>query len=100
MANSKHKPSLDVMMRALGDPLRLSVVRQLLAVRGEEKACGTFEHGVTKATFSHHMAILEEAGVVQARQEGTRKMISLRLSELKKDYPGLIELVERTCVKR
>lgn len=83
-------------MKALGDPIRLSAVRQLLAVPGQEKACGTFDYDVTKATFSHHIAILENAGLVQARQEGTRRLISLRFDELERKFPGLIGLILAT----
>jgi ArsR family transcriptional regulator len=87
--------SLELVMRALGDPIRLSVVRQLLEADGEEKACGTFDYDVTKATFSHHLKILEDAGIIKRRQIGTRKMTSLRSSELKKRFPGLIDLIAK-----
>jgi DNA-binding transcriptional ArsR family regulator len=92
---SKTAP-LEQVMKALGDPVRLSVVTQLLEADGEEKACGTFDYSVTKATFSHHIKILDDAGVIQTRQEGTRKMISLNSDELKKNYPGLIDLIMRS----
>jgi DNA-binding transcriptional ArsR family regulator len=82
-------------MRALGDPVRLSVVRQLLAADGEEKACGTFDYTISKATFSHHLKILREAAIIQTRQDGTRKMTSLRSAELERWFPGLIALVAR-----
>lgn len=96
MKNSKVKQkivSLETIMKALGDPVRMSAVRQLLQVSGEEKACGTFDYQVTKATFSHHLKILEEAGVIQRREEGTRKMISIKSEELQKKFPGLIKLI-------
>jgi len=82
-------------MRALGDPVRLSVVKQLLEADGEEMACGTFAHSITKATFSHHLKILNEAGIIQTRQEGTRKMTSLRSAELERRFPGLLAMVAR-----
>ena len=82
-------------MRALGDPVRLSVVRQLLEADGEEKACGTFDYTISKATFSHHLKILREAGIIQTRQDGTRKMTSLRSVDLERAFPGLISLIAR-----
>ena len=87
--------SLEGIMRALGDPVRLSVVLQLLASCGQEKACGTFDYVVTKATFSHHLKILHEAGITQNRQEGTRKLTSLRLKDLDKRFPGLLEFLSK-----
>jgi DNA-binding transcriptional ArsR family regulator len=88
--------SLEQVLKALGDPVRLSVVKQLLESDGEEKACGTFEYTVTKATFSHHLQILQDAGVIFRRCEGTKKMTSLRSKELKKRFPGLLEVILHT----
>lgn len=85
--------TLEQVLKALGDPVRISIVKQLLATPDGEKACGTFDYTITKATFSHHLQILREAGVIRTRQEGTRRMTSLRATELKKRFPGLIELV-------
>ena len=85
--------TLEQVMKALGDPVRLSVVRQLIDADGKEKACGTFEYTVSKATFSHHLKILREAGIVQTRQDGTRKMTSLCGDRLGRRFPGLLGLV-------
>ncbi len=84
---------LELVLKALGDPVRISVVKQLLKVPNQEKACGTFDYTVTKATFSHHLKILRDAGLTQNRQEGTKKMTSLRTDELKKRFPGLLEMI-------
>lgn len=92
----KKRKTLEQVLKALGDPVRLSVVRQLLQAEGLEKACGTFEYDVTKATFSHHLKILADAGITQSRQEGTRKLTSLERRELDEAYPGLLELLART----
>ncbi len=85
--------TLDRVLRSLADPVRLSIVRQLLACAEGEKTCGGFEHEVAKPTFSHHLAILEEAGIIQARPEGTRRLISLRLEALERRFPGLLDLI-------
>lgn len=88
-----HNISLEQVMKALGDPVRMAAVKQLLSAENEEKPCGTFDYTVTKATFSHHIKILEDAGVIQTRLEGTRKFLSVNSSELKKKFPGLLELI-------
>jgi DNA-binding transcriptional ArsR family regulator len=84
---------LEQVLKALGDPVRISIVKQLLAVPHAEKACGTFDYTITKATFSHHLKILRDAGVIRNRQEGTRRMTSLRTEDLKKKFPGLLEMI-------
>jgi DNA-binding transcriptional ArsR family regulator len=84
---------LDRVLKSLGDPVRLSIVRQLLLAAEGELACGCFAYDVTKQTFSHHMAILEDVGLVQGRPEGAKRLISLRLDHIKRAYPGLLELI-------
>lgn len=88
--------SLEQALKALGDPVRISIVRQLLKSPDLEKACGTFDYDVTKATFSHHLQILRDAGIVQTRQDGTRRMTSLRRDEIQKRFPGLLEMISST----
>lgn len=56
-------------------------------------SCGTFELGITKATRSHHMRVLREAGLTHTRAEGTRPMLSLRRAELDGRFPGLLDAV-------
>ena len=94
-SSQKRTPTitLEQVMKALGDPVRMSVVKQLLNAENEEKPCGTFDYTVTKATFSHHIKILEDAGVIQTRVEGTRKLLSVHSADLKKKFPGLLELI-------
>lgn len=91
-----HHPELsDVelpgVLQALGDPIRLQIV-QTLAAEGE-RACGAFELGITKATRSHHLRVLREAGVTRTRPTGTKRLVSLRREELEDRFPGLLEAV-------
>lgn len=86
-------PTLDQVLKALGDPVRLSTVQQLLSEG--EKACGTFEHTLTKATFSHHINILVEAEIIKRREEGTRKFLSIN-EDFEKDYKDLLKILGRS----
>ena len=88
--------TLEQVLKALSDPVRLAAVKELLHAKGEEKACGTFKYSVTKATFSHHLQILREAGLIQTRHEGTHRYTSLRSRELKKRFPGLLDFILKT----
>ena len=80
---------LTTIMGALADPSRLAIVRTL-AAEGE-RACGTFDLGLSKATRSHHFRILREAGVTVTRLEGTRRIVSLRRADLDARFPGLLD---------
>ena len=78
---------------ALSDPVRLSIVKHLAEDGG--KACGTFCLPVAKSTASHHFRVLREAGVIQARPEGTQYINSLRREDLDARFPGLLDAVLR-----
>jgi DNA-binding transcriptional ArsR family regulator len=85
---AQHEMTLAAVMAALSDPVRLTIVREL-AARGEA-ACGTMELGVTKATRSHHLKGLREAGVTHTRAEGTHRYVSLRREDVDARFPGLL----------
>jgi DNA-binding transcriptional ArsR family regulator len=78
-------------LSALADDARLAIVRAL-AYQGE-RACGTFELGITKATRSHHFKVLREAGVTHTRIEGNTRYVTLRRDELDRHFPGLLGAV-------
>jgi DNA-binding transcriptional ArsR family regulator len=81
--------SLHAVMGALSDPVRVAIVK-ILAADGE-RMCGTMELGVSKATRSHHLRVLREAGVTHTRVEGTRRYTSLRREALDERFPGLLD---------
>jgi DNA-binding transcriptional ArsR family regulator len=85
---------LDVtaVLRALADPVRLDLVRQL-RVSEAPIACGAFEVTVAKNTLTHHFKILREAGVIVTRREGTQALNSLREAELDAAFPGLLDSI-------
>ncbi|MGK3205259.1 ArsR/SmtB family transcription factor [Amycolatopsis sp. MEPSY49] len=84
--------TIEGVLRALADPVRLDIVRQLAAA-GCELSCGTLTVPVTKSTITHHLSILRQAGVVAGRQEGTTRFNSLRRNDLDALFPGLLDSV-------
>lgn len=94
MENIKQIP-LDKILKALGDPIRLSVIKQLLKAKNQEITCGDFEYCVQKATFSHHIKILIESHILCERVEGVRKYLSLN-PEVKKMYPTILETIKNS----
>ncbi|HLO84644.1 MAG TPA: metalloregulator ArsR/SmtB family transcription factor [Nostocaceae cyanobacterium] len=87
--------SLAGVLYALGDPVRLEIVR-LLATRGEQ-CCADFDFAIAKSTMSNHFKILREAGIVFTRKEGTQHINQLRREELEALFPGLLEAVLRSA---
>lgn len=83
--------SLAAVLYALGDPVRLDIVRQL-ATEGE-LTCSAFDCEIAKSTLSHHFKILRESGIIYSRKEGTQHLNSLRQDELNELFPGLLASV-------
>ena len=79
---------LAAVLHALSDPVRLEIVAGL--AEGDERACGSFDVGVTKSTCTHHFRVLREAGLIQQRQQGTARLNSLRRDDLEARFPGLL----------
>ena len=84
--------ALESVFHALGDPVRLEIVRKLNAT-DEAKACGTFDLPVGKSTASHHFKVLREAGLIRQRLDGRERLTELRLDDLEKRFPGLLKSV-------
>ncbi|MBE9037162.1 ArsR/SmtB family transcription factor [aff. Roholtiella sp. LEGE 12411] len=83
--------SLPGVLYALGDPVRLEIVR-LLATEGEQ-CCAGFDFAIAKSTMSNHFKILRESGIVLTRKEGTQHINSLRYEDLEALFPGLLDAV-------
>ncbi len=84
---------LIVVMAALADPVRLSIVRELATEPDWSMTCGSFNVPVNKATRSHHFTVLREAGLIEQRDVGTHRINRLRRSDFEDSFPGLLELV-------
>ncbi|WP_301546780.1 helix-turn-helix transcriptional regulator [Gordonia sp. X0973] len=83
---------LHAILNALADPVRLEMARRLFNA-DEPQACVDLYDTVTKATASHHLKILREAGVVQRFPDGRCARYALRTDDVDAAYPGLLASV-------
>src|SRR5215207_3620443 len=89
---SREEIDLAAVLHALSDPVRLMMVRGL-AEAVEGRSCGSFDVPVTKSTCTHHFKVLREAGIIQQRHEGTRRVNTLREEDLEARFPGLLATI-------
>ena len=87
------------MLKALAEPTRLKIADMLSC--GELCACVIQEKfDITQPTLSHHMKILCESGLVNARKDGKWMHYSLstkRLHELR-DFVDLLAVTDKDCI--
>ncbi|MFB7508509.1 ArsR/SmtB family transcription factor, partial [Streptomyces broussonetiae] len=85
--------SVLTVLSALADPVRLQLVRELAGSADWTRSCGSFDVPVGKAALSHHFSVLRDAGVVEQRDEGPRRVNRLRREEFEARFPGLLDLL-------
>jgi DNA-binding transcriptional ArsR family regulator len=84
---------LAAILRTVGDPLRLALVRAL--ADGKERPCNYLQDalGLPASTCSYHLRLLREAGVTRTRAEGTERFTTLRRADLDARFPGLLDVL-------
>jgi len=83
---------LENVLFALGNPLRLAIIRQL--ADGGEMSCNALRpQDVAKSTMTHHWRVLRDSGVIWQRPQGRENIISLRREDLDARFPGLMAIL-------
>jgi DNA-binding transcriptional ArsR family regulator len=87
--------NLSTILRTVGDPVRLEIVRVLSDDR--PRVCNELQDtlGLPASTCSYHLRLLREAGVTRTRAQGTLREISLRRDDLEDRFPGLVDVLTR-----
>ena len=79
-------------LHALGDPMRLAIVRAL-SDGLERPCCAALDMELPKSTLSNHFRVLREAGVIHSRKDGVALMNTLRREDLNARFPGLLDAI-------
>lgn len=90
---------LQVVLEALADPVRRSILRQL-AKRTDWTHAGdaldlALDPDLSEAAVNQHCNVLRNAGLVEQRDVGSRRLNRLRRPEFDEHFPGLLDLVLR-----
>jgi DNA-binding transcriptional ArsR family regulator len=86
---------LALVFHALGDPVRLELVR-CLAAEGDV-TCAPAGLNVPKSTLSNHWRILREAGLTSTVVVGRTHRMRLRAEDLEDRFPELLATVLRAA---
>lgn len=86
--------ALGALFAALADPLRRSIVEELLREPvGARRKCSSFGVGVPRSSMTHHFKVLREAGLITQFDYGNRAEVMLRRADVDARFPGLLDLV-------
>jgi DNA-binding transcriptional ArsR family regulator len=85
--------TLESVLFALADPVRLAIVRKLAAVGCPMNCSAAAPDSLPKSTQSHHYQVLREAGLIRSERRGTEVVNTLRCAEIDAKFPGVIPAV-------
>jgi DNA-binding transcriptional ArsR family regulator len=85
--------ALPEVLAALGDPLRLKILRSLQAAG--DKSCGQFGIEMPKSSLSHHFKVLREVGLIVSWSEGRETINRINREAVERKFPGVLQAVLR-----
>jgi DNA-binding transcriptional ArsR family regulator len=92
---AKEDITLAGMLAALGDPMRLKILKKLLEKRDGCLSCSGAAPctEMAKSTLSHHFRVLRDAGLIRTSKRGVENLNSVRWVELNERFPGLLKTI-------
>jgi DNA-binding transcriptional ArsR family regulator len=84
--------SLAELLDAFNDSTRRKI---LLRLSMGERSCSSFGDLGSKTALSYHYAVLRRAGLIDTRQQGTSRIMSLAAARIEAGFPGLLSAVLR-----
>jgi DNA-binding transcriptional ArsR family regulator len=85
--------TMDGVLNALSDPVRRKIVLKLMKCGSGGMNCSKTCDGMSPSTISFHYKVLRESGLILSKKLGVEVINSLRLEEMNKRFPGLLELI-------
>jgi DNA-binding transcriptional ArsR family regulator len=99
MARFVHPATEDIslagVLGALSDPMRLKILKKLLAKRDRSLSCSGAAPcaEMAKSTLSHHFRVLRDAGLIRTTKQGVENLNCVRWDDVNKRFPGLLHAI-------
>jgi DNA-binding transcriptional ArsR family regulator len=92
---AKEAITLEGVLGALSDPMRLKIFRKLLERREGSLSCSgaTPCEEMAKSTLSHHFRVLRDAGLIRTTKQGVENLNSARWDDVNGRFPGLLKAI-------
>ena len=87
--------TLNGVLGALSDPMRLQILRKLLESRDRSMSCSAAAPcaEMAKSTLSHHFRVLRDAGLIRTTKQGVENLNTVRWGEVNARFPGLLKTI-------
>lgn len=93
--------TLQGVLYALADPVRLELFRKLTGISSAPMSCVKCAPAeMAKSTLSHHFRILREAGLVRSEKKGTEVVNMARREDIEARFPGLLPVILNSAANR
>lgn len=82
-------------LAALADPMRLRIVKSLIAETNTCMSCTAAAPcpDMAKSTLSHHFRVLREAGLIQTSKKGVENRNVVREADINARFPKLLKTI-------
>jgi DNA-binding transcriptional ArsR family regulator len=95
---SRDDITLEGVLAALSDPMRLRIVKSMVSQHGcmsctEAAPCPD----MAKSTLSNHFRILREAGLIHTEKKGVEHRNVIRRDDIEARFPGLLKTILGFC---
>ena len=92
---AKEDITLAGVLGALGDPMRLKILKKLLETGAAGLSCSGAAPcaEMAKSTLSHHFRVLRDAGLIRTTKQGVENLNSVRWDDVNERFPGLLKTI-------
>jgi DNA-binding transcriptional ArsR family regulator len=90
---AKDDITLEGILAALADPMRLRILQSLLREEGCSCCHATPAPDMAKSTLSNHFRILREAGLIRTIKRGVENRNTTRVDEIEERFPDLLKTI-------
>jgi len=88
--------TVEGILHALADPVRVHIFAEIAAAKGSQ-TCSAFlelsDRKVPKSTLSQHFKMLREAGLIASERRGVEMHNTSRCAEIDAKFPGLLAAI-------
>ena len=102
MVNLVHPAKADIelsnVLAALADPMRLRIIKGLMAKDSWLSCCKAAPcPDMAKSTLSNHFRVLRDAGLIRTTKKGVENLNTVRTADINDRFPNLLKTILKSA---